>query len=182
MDRLDKDIRLLADVLKSTTITLAALLLSMNLTVQGTIKPPAPIEHKISYAEPLEEPVLSKIDEVEEIPNPTPKTPQSAPETPTSTCEAEILKYDWDTRIARAVMLAESGGNPNAVNDNPRTRDYSVGCFQINLYGDLRKSRPSEAELKNPEINVRYAYNLWKSTGWARSWGAYSNGSYKKYL
>lgn len=182
MGRLDKDIRLLADVLKATTITLAALLLSINLTVQETIKPPVSTEYKISYAEPLEAPVLAKMDKVEEIPTPAPKKPQSAPKTPTSTCEAEILKYDWDTRIARAVMLAESGGNPNAVNNNPRTRDYSVGCFQVNLYGNLRKNRPSEAELKNPEINVRWSYNLWKSTGWARSWGAYSNGSYKKYL
>ena len=86
-------------------------------------------------------------------------------------CEAEIAKYNWNQSVARAVMLAESGGNPGIVNNNPRTGDYSVGCFQINLYGNLRNTRPSEAWLKNAANNVSYAYKLYQSSGWT-PWGA----------
>lgn len=80
-------------------------------------------------------------------------------------CAAEIAKYDWSVGTATAVMLAESGGDPGNVNDNPSTGDYSVGCFQINLYGANAASRPSEAWLKNAANNVSYAYGIYKSNG-----------------
>jgi hypothetical protein len=99
-----------------------------------------------------------------------------------ATCESEILKYNWDTRIARAVMMAESGGNTSIVNNNPRTGDYSIGCFQVNIYGGNARNRPSEEQLKDPAVNVAFAYNLWRNTSWSQSWGAYSNGSYLRFL
>lgn len=82
-----------------------------------------------------------------------------------STCESEIAKYDWDQSTALAVMYAESTGDPSALNDNPLTFDYSVGCFQINLYGRNALNRPSEQELYDPSINVAYAYRLYTSNG-----------------
>lgn len=86
-------------------------------------------------------------------------------------CADEIKKYDWNHTVAHNVMMAESKGNTNAVNNNPRTGDYSVGCFQVNLYGNLRNTRPSEAWLKNAANNVAYAYQLYSASGWS-PWGA----------
>lgn len=91
-----------------------------------------------------------------------------------------LANYDWDIRVARAVMLAESGGDHLVVNDNPATGDYSVGLFQINLYGKLAASRPSEEWLKVPENNIAYAYTLYKEGGW-NVWSAYKTGAYLKY-
>lgn len=101
---------------------------------------------------------------------------------PPATCASEIAKYNWDTRIATAVMLAESGGNTRIVNNNPRTGDYSVGCFQVNIFGGNARNRPSEEQLKDPVVNVAFAYNLWRNTSWSQSWGAFSSGSYLRFM
>lgn len=98
-------------------------------------------------------------------------TPAIAPRTlapsgvGSGSCAAEIAKYDWDIGTATAVMIAESGGNPGNVNDNPATGDYSIGCFQINIFGANARSRPSEAALKNAATNVSFAYGIYKSNG-----------------
>lgn len=101
-------------------------------------------------------------------------------------CEAEIAKYDWPQGLARAVMLAESSGDPNNLNDDASTGDYSVGCFQVNIRGANARTRPSEAELKNAEINVRWSYNhyvaLGRTFGTSGGWGAYTSGKYLKYM
>ncbi len=78
-------------------------------------------------------------------------------------------------------MLAESGGNPTRINDNPRTGDYSVGMFQINLFGANAKYRPSADWLQNPVNNISYAAAMWKYSGW-HPWTTYTSGSYLKYL
>ena len=90
-----------------------------------------------------------------------------------STCESEIAKYDWDQSTALAVMYAESTGDPSALNDNPLTFDYSVGCFQINLFGNNARNRPSEQELYNPSVNVAFAYRLYVSNKYSfiGQWG-----------
>lgn len=80
-------------------------------------------------------------------------------------CQAEIAKYDWNHSVATAVMIAESGGDPGQLNDNPATGDYSVGCFQVNIYGANAASRPSEAALKNAATNVEFAYRIYKGNG-----------------
>lgn len=85
-----------------------------------------------------------------------------------------IAQYDWDKDLAYKIMMCESGGNPLALNDNPKTKDYSVGLFQVNLYGDNAKSRPSEDWLKVPENNVAYAYQLYKDGGFKAHWSCFS--------
>lgn len=80
-------------------------------------------------------------------------------------CAAEIAKYGWNQSVALAVARAESGLDPGNLNDNPATGDYSVGCFQINIYGANAASRPSEAALKNAATNVAFAYNIYVSNG-----------------
>ena len=91
--------------------------------------------------------------------------------TPCDVYKQIIRSYDWNDDIAIKIMMAESGCNSNALNDNPATGDYSVGLFQINLYGANAKHRPSEAALKDPETNIEFAYNLWKSSGFQSQWG-----------
>lgn len=80
-------------------------------------------------------------------------------------CAAEIAKYNWNYNTALAVAQAESGLNPGNLNDNPATGDYSVGCFQINIYGANARTRPSEGELKNAAVNVAWAHKIYTSNG-----------------
>lgn len=69
-----------------------------------------------------------------------------------------VSKYNWDADLVLRIMSCESGGNPNSVNSTPP--DYSVGLMQINLYGSLALTRPSEAWLKVPANNIEYAYGM----------------------
>lgn len=84
-----------------------------------------------------------------------------------------VSKYDWEVDIALQIMRLESGCKPWEVNDNPLTGDYSVGLFQINLFGDNAKYRPSEEWLKVPENNVAYAYKLYTGRKW-KDWTTYA--------
>ena len=88
-----------------------------------------------------------------------------------------VSQYDWDVRVAYAVMMAESNGNPNAENwrDNHRICMGSFGLFQLACFrGDINT-------LKDPETNIRMAYELWSREGW-RPWGAYTSKAYLRFL
>ena len=91
-----------------------------------------------------------------------------------------INQYDWDSDLAYAIMMAESGGDPTAVNLNHNTADYSIGLFQINLYGYLSDGRPPREWLECPENNIDYAYRIYQRDGWT-AWGAYQNQSYLQF-
>ena len=86
----------------------------------------------------------------------------------------------WDLDVAYAVMWAESRGNPNAINWNPKTKDYSIGLFQINLYGELAKNRPSVEWLLVAENNIMYACEMWQKKSW-KPWSVCSNGQVNCY-
>ena len=81
-----------------------------------------------------------------------------------------IAQYEWNTDVACAVMKYESRYDPEAHFFSHNTKDNSYGLFQINLYGDLAKERPSAEWLLVPENNAQYAYELWKKYGW-KPWG-----------
>ncbi len=86
-----------------------------------------------------------------------------------------------------AVALAESGGNPNALNDNPSTGDYSVGLWQINYFGNLAPSRTQsygspQQLLADPQAQARAAVALAGNGGGLGNWSTYSSGAYQKYL
>lgn len=81
-----------------------------------------------------------------------------------------IDNYDWDVEIAMKIASHESGCDTSIVNDNPATGDYSIGIFQINIFGANAKYRPSEQALKDPATNIAYAYSLWKSSGFQSQW------------
>jgi len=63
-----------------------------------------------------------------------------------------VCSYDWDCTWATAVMMCESGGNPDAYNP----QGY-VGLFQIwEGFG---------ANLRDPATNIAAAYSLYQSGG-----------------
>lgn len=66
---------------------------------------------------------------------------------------------------AYRVMMGESGGNPGAIGDDYMIKGEirpSHGLFQIRQFPD----RPSPEQLRDPEQNVKYAAQMWKSQGW----------------
>ena len=76
-----------------------------------------------------------------------------------------------------AVVMAESSGYVGALNST--AREYSVGLAQINLraHTDI-----TEAQARDPLTNLRYALRLYRQAGGFSPWGAYTNGSYRRYL
>jgi hypothetical protein len=144
---------------------LGVILIGLNTKELNPPLPEQPTVEAVEAPQPTIEPVA--------LPTPEPAQPIAVepvqapkPATVNGECDREIAKYDWDFQVAHNVMMAESGGGKYwIVNDNPSTRDYSVGCFQINLYGDNARTRPSEAELKDPAINVAFAYRLYSGNG-----------------
>lgn len=89
--------------------------------------------------------------------------------------------------VAAAIALAESGGNPGALNNDPATGDYSVGLWQINYYGNLYPSRTaaygSPATLRtNPSEQAAAAIGIsGNGQNWS-PWTTYTSGAYKQYL
>ena len=91
-------------------------------------------------------------------------------------------------RIAAAVGMAESRGNPNAHNTNAGTGDNSYGLWQINMLGDLAPERlvlfgiKSNNELFDPQTNARAMRVLSANGADFSPWSAYKSGSYKEFL
>lgn len=85
--------------------------------------------------------------------------------------------------VAAAIALAESRGNPNALNNNPATGDYSVGLWQINYYGNLAPARTAEfgtpAQVANPLANAKAAVALSGGGANFTPWTTYTSGAYQ---
>lgn len=69
-----------------------------------------------------------------------------------------------------AVALAESGGNPQAKNDNASTGDYSIGLWQINYFGNLMASRTAQygspqSLQADPNAQAKAAIDLFGNNG-----------------
>lgn len=80
-----------------------------------------------------------------------------------------------DVPIAVAVALAESGGNPHAVNRNDTGGTQSFGLWQIN---SVHSSLLASGDWRDPASNARMAFAVFQRQGW-RAWGVYNS---KKYL
>lgn len=109
------------------------------------------------------------------IPKPPISKNQAKKQVFRSDCESYrplFEKYDWNVDTMMRIMYLESKCNPNALNDSPRTRDYSVGLLQINLYGNLKYDRPSASILKNPATNIKIGYEIYKHQGY-NAWSVY---------
>jgi Lysozyme like domain len=77
--------------------------------------------------------------------------------------------------LAASVAMAESGGNPNAVNQDSNG-SHDTGLWQINSVHGY-----SDSQLKEPYYNVSAAKAVFDSSGWG-AWSTYTSGAYKQYL
>lgn len=83
--------------------------------------------------------------------------------------ESLITKYDWPDNVAMQICKDESGGSTHAVGDK-NTEYVSCGLMQIRTL----PGRPTCDELKNPETNVAFAYELWLRSGFC-PWTVYKD-------
>lgn len=88
-----------------------------------------------------------------------------------------VYNYDWDTQVAKAVCLAESGGNARATN----LSDKHNGC--IGSYGlmQIACAHTNKQPEYNPVNNMNKAYEIYSKSGW-KPWGAFTSGAYKRYM
>lgn len=80
--------------------------------------------------------------------------------------------------LMAAIALAESGGNPDALNGNDNGgRQSSYGLWQIST----GTHTPPASNWSDPVENARLAVGKLKSQGLG-AWGTYSSGAYKPFL
>lgn len=88
--------------------------------------------------------------------------------------------------LMAAIAMAESGGKPYEIFDNPSTGDYSVGLWQINYYDGLYSDRAAkfgtpESLRRDPAAQARAANSILHSQGLS-AWSTYTRGNYKQFL
>lgn len=86
----------------------------------------------------------------------------------------EVIKriFGKDADNANKIADCESHFNTLAHNYNPKTKDDSYGLFQVNLWGNMKNTRPAPEVLKTVEGNVQFAKVLFDSAGqtWSSNW------------
>lgn len=90
-------------------------------------------------------------------------------------CDLVRNYTNWDTSVAYAVCMAESGGNSNAANYNDN-HGTCVGSFGLMQLACFWISNPTD-----PTANMAKANEIYSRSGWS-PWGAYTSGKYLKYL
>ena len=86
--------------------------------------------------------------------------------------------------VISKIAMGESSGRSTAFNG--KGADQSYGLMQINMLGDMGPERrkafglTSNEDLYDPLTNMKAAYEIYKTQGLG-AWGAYTNGSYKKF-
>lgn len=86
-----------------------------------------------------------------------------------------VAQYDWDSRVALAVMKAESGCNPSAASPACDSGLMQINCVHIAKVGG------NLAALKDPATNIKVAYQIYSAQGW-NPWVVYQTGAYRKFL
>jgi hypothetical protein len=84
-----------------------------------------------------------------------------------------------DPRVAAAIAMAESSGNPQAF--NPVGRDHSLGLWQINQLAH-KGQFGSDEQLKDPVTNAQAMAALFNRRGNFNDWSTYTSGAYRKFL
>lgn len=94
----------------------------------------------------------------------------------------EALKMAW------AIGMAESGGDPGAFNGDSSTGDMSYGLFQINMLGDLGPERMTQyglscyEDLFDPATNIRVMVQMSANCSDWGPWSTYKRGNHEKFL
>ena len=90
-------------------------------------------------------------------------------------CSLVYNYNNWNADTAYAVCMAESGGNPNAVNmnDNHGVCRGSYGLMQLACFHTDNPIDPHE--------NLRVANRIYAEQGW-QPWGAWSSGAFYRYM
>ena len=96
-----------------------------------------------------------------------------------SGCDIASL-YDWDVTVAKAICLAESGGNPQAYNGKNRNGTNDAGLMQINSI-HVDSGLISSEDRFNPEKNMASAYAIYKGSGF-KAWSGFVSNKYKEFL
>lgn len=80
--------------------------------------------------------------------------------------------------LMAAIAIAESGGNPNALNPSDNGgRQSSFGLWQIST----GTHNPPDPNWADPVVNARLAFGKYQSQGLG-AWGTYTSGAYKSYM
>lgn len=93
---------------------------------------------------------------------------------------------DSRAKVAAAIAMAESGGDPNAHNSKPP--DDSYGLWQINMLGALGPERRKQfgisdnSQLYSPEINAKAMMSVSQDGGNFSPWSTYLGPKYQQYL
>ena len=92
-------------------------------------------------------------------------------------------------RVMTAIAKRESGYNPRAVCRDcfPGIREYSLGLWQINMFGQLGQSRmvqfglSSPEQLLNPRENAKAAFKIWSGNdkNIEIAWAINKSGNYQ---
>ena len=75
-----------------------------------------------------------------------------------------------------AIMEAESGCNPEAVNTSNRDGSTDTGLMQINSIHGIPAS-----ELLDPSKNIATAWTIYKKQG-LKAWSTFTSGKYKQFI
>lgn len=106
---------------------------------------------------------------------------------------AQIVKLAKDmglndsrARVAAAIAMAESGGDPGQVTND--SDDLSYGLWQINMIGTLGPDRrkkyglPNNNALLDPRRNAMVMADISQQGGNFSAWTTYTDQKYKKFL
>lgn len=129
---------------------------------------------------------LPKQDNQEQLNEPTKiETAPVVRQAPVQSGDCSIVNnYNWNKQVAYAVCMAESGGNPNATN----MQDNHGSC--VGSFGLMQVACIHGGAFYDPKQNMDKAYQVYSCgsrinnkcvPSW-NPWGAYTNGSYMRYM
>ncbi len=107
------------------------------------------------------------------------------PQIATSSVELVLDYFGDETRTALAVAMAESAGNPSAVNTRNRNKSTDSGLLQCNSIHRNKGETVEEFKKRmfNVEENVKLAYQVYLEAGSTfRPWVAFNENLHLKYL
>ena len=170
---------------------------STSPAVPATFTPPSSSSSPPSGTTLVSDPVPATPTRISDPAPPTRIADPPKVEAPPATAKGPKALYGWlqaaglsgeNLKMAWAIAMGESGGNPRAFNGNRNTGDCSYGLFQINMIDNLGPARrkqfgiSSNDELFDPMTNIKAMLKVsGNCTNW-KPWSVYKNGTYKKFL